>query len=460
MNEIESKILCLICSGAILMNAFAIKRVTGAWSAPGALYSLFWFFYTFVPLAVLPFTPANPFAILYILVSCVIFSLSARVRPWRMAWKLNELNARNIEANLKQYDNRFLFIVFFTSGAIATISLLIDQSIQGFTISSLTKDLLSVASQNISRRYAGDLVANVYGQIGNILSYVAVGLGGLLVGGVRGNLNRAIVVLSAFIPVVFQMAVQGAKGELFLGAAMFFAGTIVRSVRAGEKKLFGPRFLISIFLSTVVLFPILIISFVVRGFDLNQGIENLSRPILIQLSSYACGHLYAFSDWFTSLTTGNSLAIYSHEPMTLGFYTFMAPFRWFGDNRFVPIGTYDEYFSYGDYLKTNIFSSYRGLITDFGIAGSLLFMGIVGFISHEIYFNLITRKFPTGWVAAYLIVVGAIYMSFVISLWTFNGPFLTFFLLWAVLLANSKISRSRRTAGLHTNAGRLRSHAT
>ena len=38
------------------------------------------------------------------------------------------------------------------------------------------------------------------------------------------------------------------------------------------------------------------------------------------------------------------------------------------------MGVYDEFFTYGEYVKGNLYTVFRGIITDFGLLGSLFLL--------------------------------------------------------------------------------------
>ena len=137
-------------------------------------------------------------------------------------------------------------------------------------------------------------------------------------------------------------------------------------------------------------------------------------------ASYAFGHLYAFSDWFTHYVGNPSANRYASESAGYGFYTFMTFFKAFGDTRHVPVGIYDEFFEYKDVLITNIYTIFRGLITDFGLIGTIVYMFVSGYVFHLAEPFLLVRRRPEGSVAMFILAVYYSYATFVISafIWT------------------------------------------
>jgi len=441
MIEFAEKLVCIVLSLGILLNAIAVRHFVGAWSAPAAMYCLFWFGYTFIPLAVLPTVPANPLAILFILVSGLAFSAGAFTRRWNVAWRLNALS-KGQAGHL--YDSPFLSMVFYASAILGTGCILVDMVLQGVSLSDLSRNLLVSAGAYIERRYSGDLVANVFGQAGNVLSYLAASLGGLIIAGQRKLTSRITVTAAAMIPSLFVMLAQGAKGMLFLSIAMFLAGTIVRRLHSGDRKVFSRKTLTQSLGYLAVLTPLVTISFLARGLQ-GQEIDAVLEPLLRYYASYTSGHLYAFSDWFASYVGGAPSQYYAIEQRTYGFYTFMSIFQMLGDDRYVPPGVYAEYFQYSYFLQSNIYTHYRGLIIDFGILGTLALMSIFGALFHDLYYRMVSTRRAFFASSSYIFLIGYFYTSFIISLLTWNTPYLVLLATWVVLIINSKLVQPHKS---------------
>ena len=119
----------------------------------------------------------------------------------------------------------------------------------------------------------------------------------------------------------------------------------------------------------------------------------------------------------------------------------MAVFRLLGSKKYVPLGLYDDYFSHGDLLTSNIFTMYRGLIADFSLVGSVIFMGVTGFVFHLCFYVMLKRKSPVFTVAAFVLMVGYFAHSYLASVFMYNSPYAVFGSLWIVLLLNKFMPR-------------------
>ena len=93
-----------------------------------------------------------------------------------------------------------------------------------------------------------------------------------------------------------------------------------------------------------------------------------------QVRAYFFGYLSAFSKWLSSNVE------YSFNN---GYITFAGPFNLIGLLE-RPLGFYDS-ISITSGISTNIFTAFRGIITDFSIYGSILIAFMIGFFSQLIF---------------------------------------------------------------------------
>ena len=433
MSDIVQKLACVFVSFAILGNAYFTRRIVGSWSAPGALFSLFWFAMTFLPLVLLPAVPANPWALLYILAACVVMSLSAGLKRWGNAWRQRAYYA---PVTGPVYNTHFLFVAFLGCAAGAMLCIILSIFTQGFSITDLTTNLIGSASEYINRRYNQDLIQNLFQSCGNVFSYATSALGGLVLLGLRARSRRFLTITLVILPGLLVMVVQGAKGMLFLNLAMFFGGTLIYRLHRGDRRIFDKGFFVKGAPYFAAIFAAVTFAFLARGISASS-IQEAFEPLVKLYGSYAAGHLYAFSDWFSFYTVGESSQPYAREPATYGFYTFMTIFQLFGDKREVYPGIYAEYFTYSYYLQTNIYTIFRGLIQDFGIPGSLLIIGVFGFITNELYYSLIAKPISGFRAASYIFMMGIFYMSYLISIFIWTSPLAAAALVWVVLFFNA-----------------------
>lgn len=447
MEVILTKFAALLLSMGMLVVAWAIRRVSGTWLAPACLYCIAWFLFSFIPMLVALNVPVNPLAIAYILATCVAFALPTLASRWSG----HVAAGAGSEHGDAIFDTDFLRITFVVFSATAILSLVVHTAIQGVQLGTLTTNFFEVSNSLIADRYNETTTANIFSQISNIATYTAVALAGFVVPGLRTAKQRVLYLAMAMLPPLAVMVVFGAKGMIFLCIAMFFAGILIRRLSRGDSRLISVRDLVrAIALAIFVIIPATTLSFVARGLyeagSSAQVLDGLYRYFV----SYTSAHIFAFSDWFSWYIGYPARMYYSYEEPTMGFYTFMSVFKFLGDNRFVPAGVYTEYYQYGYSVQSNVYTMFRGLITDFTILGSLAICLISGAVCNAAFNFIMTHRRAAWSISLYVCAVAFIYTSFIISLLIWNSIYPTFLLVGVLLtINNERFERSRSAmAGL------------
>lgn len=431
------KVIAIFFSLLILVNGYFLAKVAKTWLVPGCLISIFWFGYSFFPLMGLYTVPVNVAPVIYIFAAIFLFSLPAYFINWNMARTKNRLK----EKMQLQYEfhTGFLMKTFYVTQILVVVIILLDIMAQGFSIRDVVFNIMEISSQYIALRYSNEVNTSILSRMGTVFNYVGVMLGGLVFSTTNHQVKKYLILLLTLFPSVIIMVVQGAKGTLFLCAVLFYSTFLIYRIYNGNLRLTDKKINRNIIFSLVLLFPAIVSSFLSRGlygYDSDYVIERL----IYYFSSYAFAHLYAFSDWFSFYI--NAPYIYNYEAQTgyhFGFYTFMSAFRAFGDQTEVPPGVYDEYFQYEDVIQTNIYTFFRGLILDFGVGGSLLFMLALGIIANLAFRNVLRYKRPYFSLSFYSIMIGFYYTSFIISIFIWNSIFITFLIFSVILYLNRKI---------------------
>lgn len=431
------KMLAICFSILILGQAWVVRLWIGTWIFPACLFGVFWFAYTFLPLVALPTVPVDPYAIAFILICCSAFSFTALSFDWSRVFALRQ-RTRVADA----YDTPFIRINFWVLTALTIVCFFVNVAIQGFSVADLTLNLMATASEYISLRYADALVPNIFGQLSVVLGYPAAILGGMVYATRPQSSNGNCVLIATLVPSVLTMVVQGAKGTLFLVLVLMWAGVLLVKISRNDFSLIRRRSLLMMSAYALVLLPAVIASFLARGLSTEAGLEVVYGALIRYFASYSCAHLYSFSDWFHSVTQQPSEILYLDDFYTYGFYTFMAVFRLFGDERVIPAGVYDEYFTYQDLIQSNIYTMFRGLIVDFGFVGCVVFMAAFGLLMHWAYRALLLNRLPALTASLFAHSLGYYYSSFIISLLIWNSIYASCILLALILWANKFFSRA------------------
>ncbi|OYQ39027.1 hypothetical protein CHU94_16570 [Rhodoferax sp. TH121] len=428
---ISQKLLAIFFSLLILGQAWLVRRHVGTWIFPASILGLFWFAYTFIPLVLMFQVPVEPMAIGFILVSCLAFSFSALIFNWRKLYQAGESAVSPI-----RYDTIFLQLTFYVLSLTAITCMIVNWSLQGFTLREIVFDFYQTAVKYLTMRVRGEVSKNIVSQLGVVLTYPAAALGGLLYGARRKDDAAVSVVIFAMAPSILAMLVEGNKGTLFLAMALFWGGILVCKVSNNDRKLFGQISWVKLLLVAVILLGMVSFAFLARignnYLDTGQEIEQMIMYFL----SYSCGHLYAFSDWFSWVLGKPAVSSYSDTFDGGGFYTFMGFFRLLGDDRIVMPGVYGEYYVYKNLLHSNIYTIFRGLINDFGLLGAGLFWAALGLISHAMFRMLVLGRCRALPASFFIYLIGFFYTSFIISLLIWNSALASCIITAVILLGN------------------------
>jgi len=434
------KCLALVFSLLILGQAYLVRRYVGTWLFPACIFGLFWFGYTFVPLAVLFWVPVQPYAIAFLFLCTVAFSMGSLVFDWKTAF---ERNKRKGETAALVYGSPFLKGVFYLSTLASLIFLALNLFAQGFSLHDLFFDLYASAAAYANLRFSEDLNGNIVERLSIVFAYLGAILGGFLFPSMPKKTGRWLVVVLSCLPSILVAVTQSAKWHLFLCIVFFYAGLLVYRASAGTLRLFYKDRIKSLTLYMAILIAIVTVSFLGRGLYTIDDSGELFKKLVEYFSSYAFGHIYAFSDWFAFFIGKHSELVYPNESATHGFYTFTVLFKLMGSDKVLPIGMFDDYYSYGDLLTTNIYTMFRGLILDFGFIGSVLFTLATGLLLHMAFHSMLRNKRPVITVAVFVLMMGYFYTSFISSLVGANRIYyVTFVLLWIVLQINKRITQT------------------
>lgn len=446
MIDWAERTVCILISLGILANALMVRRMVQAWAFPAVIFSLAWFFYTIVPLVCFPEAHVYPSAMVYLLGASLAFSAGS-FSNWRTAF---ETSARVKAGHKDYYSSNMLLIIFASSAVLTVIFLLLNSISQGISIGHLVNNINESAAEYAGRRYADDIAPNLYQQASNILAYYCSAFGGLILLSYKSFYKKFAIITGALFPSLFVMMSQSARGMLFLCAAIFYAGILIARFQQNIFSLFSKRALPALIFGLLLVIPLVTVSFIARGVSSGAG-QSMFDALAPYWASYTSGHLFAFSDWFGNYTGQPSMQFYDDPGMTGGFYTFMSIFRIFGDDRPIPPGVYGEYIYIPPYIATNIYTIFRGMIHDYGITGSLIFLMVVSYLFHMAYKAILLSAKPAMSSAVFIFTIAFIYQSFGVSafMWTT--------LMIGIFLVGITLSFLRITTASHTQDAKIAS---
>lgn len=416
MEHTFNYLLAWLFVGALFFNAWTAKIIATYWLNPGSIYALFWTAMSAIPLIVAFGAPINPLAIAYIALTSVAVTLSMIPFQWKNAFQKNNRKPKSVDV----FGTNTLFFSALAFSTLAIFGSIGKVLAAGFSVTDLLTNTLETAGAFASSRYEGELDSTITGKIGLLSAYLAVFTGGLFAGSTNNRFKRRLTVLAAFLPAVLTATLQSAKGLLFLSIAFFYAAILIARIYDKNYILASKKDMRTLAMASLILLPVIIASFLARGLTNSGDISFILDRIYAYLVSYSSGHLYAFSDWFSYYTGDESLSKYNSIDASPGFFSILFAFRMFGDTTILPPGIFDEYFKFGDHLQSNIYTTFRGAVTDFGILGSLLAIYLIGTAANLIFLHILTTRNAPLSISLFLLAVGAIYMSYIISILTWT----------------------------------------
>ena len=436
--DVFSSTISLVLSLGLLVISVFAKNIVGTWINPSSIFAGFWFLFSVIPMIAGWGVPVNPAAIVFIILFLLAFSSSTLLFSWGYALDCNKKKSRAEDV----FDGKYFFYTLLFISVITIVCLVADLKKQELSFSD---DLLGISAKYAGLRYSETLVQNIYIKFATVLSFPCVALAGLIGSATLSRIRCIISIFLGFMPSIFLIVFQGAKGSLFLSATLFFGSYLVVKIYNRELFVFSKKFLTRIFLALLIAFILVATSFITRGAGGDDGdLDAMLGHLKYSFLSYSSGHLFAFSDWFTDRYFYKSDLGFLQEKWTLGFYTFMSIFQLAGDDRFVPLGVYDEYFDYQGMLTTNIYTLFRGLISDFSLFGSLIFALCWGFVSNALFYNLLLKRFSAFSIVFFIFSVAIFYQSLFVSSLTWISIPVSFLLLLIFIFVCERCDRLRR----------------
>ena len=431
--QIIEKIIAALFSLGILSIGILVGKWLKTFLNPTSIFCFFWFIYTFFPIVFVISVPINALSIIFIFIAIFFFSVSVIFFKWNIAFDKNQLK-KELVPNL--FSNSFMINMNYLIFIIIIVCLIIDIYIQGFTIFDFTSNFFESSNKFMVKRYTDEIIPNPFSQVSNILNYSLNILGGIVIGSkITNKITNIKLIIINIMPAAIITLTQAAKGTILLSIVLFFSGILISRIFKHNLELTNKKTNKILLFASISLLIILLISILSRGLYELEG-SDLISTLKYNFNSYAFGHIYAFSDWFSFYLFSDSLENYVFNGHTNGFYTFMSIFKAFGDTTFVPPGVFIEYFSYNNILQTNIYTLFRGTITDFGIFGSFIFCFFLGLFSNISYYCILYFKKPIWSISFFSILLGFYYTSFIISLFIWKSVFITILVVSLILKIN------------------------
>lgn len=370
------------------------------------LYSVYWFSFLFI--AFLLFKNDyifNIYSFLWIFWGVILFYFGhICFHKIKLPQLIKGLKVRYINFNLILYLIIFCFI-FKLFGDL--VFLYINKiNILDFYSFNVTADILTKI------RY-GLIPANrsVITSIGNILFYLGILLSGYFyLKIIKNKKYRKIIGILFLIVLISSIITTMGKGPVIYSIEIFLSGLLINFLNFKFKNKNDIK---KIIYSSLLVIALVFLSTIIITYLRNGSLDGFSKI----LKTYGFGSVPAFDYFFTNMRT---------DELTLGKYTFKAIFDVFNAGLDIKLqGIYFPIEIAG--TTTNVFTVFRGIISDFGLIGGLIFQFLSGCLSGVFSNYYLNNKSRVS--AAFLAMICVFILEgFVISIGTFLSICLAYFL--------------------------------
>ncbi len=401
------------------LGALMFRVLQGSWLAPGAAWNGFWFWAVVLPLVVAREFPVSPAALWIILVISMLVGLGAT------AARRHPPSATEMVAKPRS-QRRGMVVLMLLAPVAALLTVKEYLAMSGVSYNSLLSiSGLQASAHSLSvARYDGT-TETVAIRVFVAYLYFSSLIGGFAFIHTSGAKRwaTALPVVSALLVTTVTSAKAGFLFSIILWISAFAANR-QRSVRRGIRMTWPD--LRRLGLSAAVLVVIFVGLLIVR-----YGSSASGTFLATNFKIYLFGHLSVFSGWWEySLEHGYDLQF--------GRRLFFGPAALVGLNERV-IGAY-ELIHYKQYtLDSNIFTTYRAVIEDFSLPGTMFLAVIFGYISSFAYQQVLARGPTIGaiWLTFFYALLLSSHVNNMFGYTTIFGSFLLYsvFLAWPSILS-------------------------
>ncbi len=355
---------------------------------------------------------------LYILVSVIVFLASSTLGK-SLTFHIEEKEEVK-EINIKRA-NIFLAIITFIAFAYPFIKI----ARYGFGIQFLLNmtALFEMNNSIAEDRYAGTEINTTTDQIALVFVYLSP-----LFAGFVSTFAKKMkwIYFLVFIPTLLVAITQSMKLGFIASAALWFSGKIT-AYFISKKSL--PKLNLKNTLTLLLIaggfLGLLFFSMLLRTNEINSDTIEL---IAYRFVNYSLGHMVAFDEWFRL----NWNTSYPFELKTF-----------YGISNLIGLGqrvqgVFEEFINYTndvfpEEMISNVFTTFRFWIEDFGILGSYIYLSIYGIVS-GISYGLINKNHSSPLaITVYSAFYFIIFLSFATSVWAYTSYIMLFILYYLLI---------------------------
>jgi oligosaccharide repeat unit polymerase len=415
----ESWLATFIPAALLIILALYNRAYGSSWLEPGAYIALVWSFYVFLPLLFAPNYYIWPIGVWWILISIFAVSCgSAIITGFALKQHQdNKLDNIHIALEIKnseiKYFNGIRWVLLFSIGAgILSTIIIIWFSGRSLSVFFSPRDYIDMAVEFSVGRYSQTYIPPLLARGLSFGLYLSPVLGGMLYATRRNKLDGFLSALS-IIPEMFEFIVHTTRFAFILAFILWgagFFGTVVLFHR-NRVRIFNKRIVLTMIGLVVIMGALFGVGQVIRGGEdptKDALTETIASP---NTRAAALGHISVFARWLNESWADDITP-------TFGAYTFTGLFEFLGLPTTPFVGLYSENHEVEPGGITNIYTIFRGLIEDFTLAGSLVFLFIFGFLAGLAYINVLRGK--SRWMPVLISYYGFVPL-YMVSLFYRNG---------------------------------------
>ena len=354
----------------MILTTLVNYKITKKWLAPGVFFASFWSFFVIVPIIFANEYQINQMGLWFIAIFTMALSAGSVIAYCPPSKQI--INHKNLIVN---FNYRVLLIIFFLLTLISFFGLylLFKHATSFYSIGTYNNGWLSIPNFIAVDRYSGMLTYPFIIKYSLYFIYPANLLGGLLIGFKKIRKKHYFLLLMPLIASFILGMIEGARTSILLGAILFLSAWLSSFIFRQNQTNIRVSYTKIIFGSCIALSMFTFLFILIQW--LRQGMDNLVAELLIErVRAYFFGYLAGFTIWFDGEIDSG---------LSAGFITFAGPFNLLGlmDR---PLGFYEPV-NINNNISTNIFTVFRGLVSDFSIGGSIVIAFLIGFILQSIF---------------------------------------------------------------------------
>ena len=347
---------------ALIALALIGRRLEGRWLAPGTCFAAAWAGFVSAPLLLASQFPEHEAALWWI-VLCALVVLGGSLAGSRLARRPARSDGATRLPKLSS-----LVILLTAVGLVAPLTLLSIAG-QSPTIFLSFSALARVAHNFSVTRYGlGGYRDPALVQVGEAAYFAASLFAGLLLADSTRSRRIRSLALLPFVPAAGVSLLETTKAGFLLSLALLLSAYLAARLQFGgvPRKAMVTGVLLAVGLIPASIFV-----------QLNRANFSFSDPAQVQavlpsLEVAAFGSVPVFTFWFDQQP---SIA----PDLTWGAETFAGPANLLLNSQ-VPRGHTGDFVLFGSGIESNVYTMFRDLIDDFGVAGSLLALALFGFL--------------------------------------------------------------------------------